>query len=121
MDKDYNYYIDKITSFYTDKDVIALRELYERPSFLEIISKQRSETTFSAFLKWMFSIKSDEKGFLSPIMLLLDILVKKLITVQGKKIEEKNINYNNNLYNLILTRKLNLSNNIQFLFLVLKH
>ena len=109
MVKDYKYYINKITSFNTDKDVITLRELYERPSFLEIISKQRSETTVSAFLKWMFSIKGDENGFLSPIMLLLDILVKKLKT-ETIKMEGNDTYYEENLYNLILTRKLKVSN-----------
>ena len=50
---EYNY-LQKIIEFNSDKDIIALREKYKEPTFFEIISKQRSETTYSSFLKWMF-------------------------------------------------------------------
>jgi hypothetical protein len=36
-------YLQTITDFNSDKDIIALREKYKEPTFFEIISKQRSE------------------------------------------------------------------------------
>ena len=49
-------YYKMIIDFNSDKDIIALREKYKEPTFFEIISKQRSETTYSSFLKWMKGI-----------------------------------------------------------------
>ena len=109
MEKDYKDYVKMITSFNTDKDVIALREIYERPSFFEIISKQKSETTYSAFLKWLFQLNiRDDK--LSPILLLLEIIVNNLISENSKSNTCNNHIYNKDLYNLIVTRKLKISN-----------
>lgn len=69
-------YLQKITAFNSDKDIIALREKYKEPTFFEIISKQRSENTYSSFLKWMFQSSCTDLNSASPILLLLDILVK---------------------------------------------
>lgn len=55
---DYHSYLSQIIAFNSDKDVVVLREKFNRPSFFEIISKARSETTYSAFLKWLFEIKN---------------------------------------------------------------
>ena len=68
---------EMIIKFNSDKDIIALREKYNEPTFFEIISKQRSETTYSSFLKWMFQSSSKDIGTVSPILLLLDVLVAK--------------------------------------------
>ena len=68
---------EMIIKFNSDKDIIALREKYKEPTFFEIISKQRSETTYSSFLKWMFQSSSTDIGTVSPILLLLDVLVAK--------------------------------------------
>ena len=70
-------YLEQIIKFNSDKDIIALREKYKEPTFFEIISKQRSETTYSSFLKWMFQSSSTDLNTVSPILLLLDILVKR--------------------------------------------
>lgn len=70
-------YLQIITDFNSDKDIIALREKYKEPTFFEIISKQRSENTYSSFLKWMFQSSSTDSNSVSPILLLLDILVKR--------------------------------------------
>ena len=70
-------YLQKITDFNSDKDIIALREKYKEPTFFEIISKQRSENTYSSFLKWMFQSSYTDLNSASPILLLLDILVKR--------------------------------------------
>ena len=98
VENGYQYYLDKIFKFNSDKDIIALREQYNRPSFFEIISKQRSETTYSAFLKWLFQIKNE---VVSPIMGLLDILVQH-------SFDEKALNPD--LRTAILSRKLKISN-----------
>ena len=68
-------YYKKIIDFNSDKDIIALREKYKEPTFFEIISKQRSETTYSSFLKWMFQSSSTDLSTVSPLLLLLDVLV----------------------------------------------
>lgn len=96
---EYNY-LQKIIEFNSDKDIIALREKYKEPTFFEIISKQRSETTYSSFLKWMFQSSSTDLGTVSPILLLLDVLVsqdhKGLIDDAFKKyIITRNIKINN--------------------------
>lgn len=106
MSKDYKYYVDRIVEFNTDKDIIALKDLYNRPSLFEILSKQRSETTYSAFLKWLLDIKLDNNEIISPIYLLLNILVKKLANDKGVL---KSKDYNDHLFNLILTGKLKVS------------
>ena len=70
-------YQEMIIKFNSDKDIIALREKYKEPTFFEIISKQRSETTYSSFLKWMFQSSNTDLGTVSPILLLLDVLVAR--------------------------------------------
>lgn len=55
---EYNDYLKQIIDFNCDKEVIALREKFNKPSFFEIISKERSETTYSAFLKWLLQENS---------------------------------------------------------------
>ena len=78
-------YQSKIISFNADADVIRLREHYNETSFFEIISKERSETTYSSFLKWVFKECSTNVGELMPVLLLLDILVKKDVNSQFDK------------------------------------
>ena len=46
----YKDYLKQIIAFNGDKDIISLREKFNQASFFEIISKERSETTYSAFL-----------------------------------------------------------------------
>ena len=70
-------YIKKIIWFNTDKNVIRIKEKYNEASFFEIIAKERSETTYSAFLKWVLQGNVAGSGDLSPLMMLLDILVKR--------------------------------------------
>lgn len=69
-------YLNQILAFNGGEDVIALREKFDRPSFFEIISKERSETTYSAFLKWMFQ-ENCPKSTCNPLALLLDVLVRR--------------------------------------------
>lgn len=68
--------VEKAVEFTHDKDVISLSEQYREPSFFEIISKARSETTYSAFLRWMFQLNSHKPEDISPVMLLLDVIIK---------------------------------------------
>ena len=76
-----NECLSKIIRFNGDKELLKLREKYNEPSFFEIISKERSETTFSSFLKWLFS-SSAPMDSSSPLMLLLDILVRRSVEQQ---------------------------------------
>ena len=98
---DYNY-LNEIVSFNNDKNLVALREKFNEPSFFEIISKERNETTYSAFLKWLFLINSSGSNGVSPIMSLLDILVKRCNQQDGKLIDQK-------LQEAILSRKLKIN------------
>ena len=69
--------IKKIITFNNDSKLLSLREKYSEASFFEIISKERSETTFSAFLRWLFQGDFTKLSFSSPVVMLLDILASK--------------------------------------------
>lgn len=99
-------YFKLITDFNSDKEIIALREKYKEPTFFEIISKQRSENTYSSFLKWMFQSSSNDLNSVSPILLLLDILVKR-----GEEQKQQNqIEYiDNSFKQQIVTRNFQLN------------
>lgn len=102
-------YLQKIIEFNGDKDIIALREKYKEPTFFEIISKQRSETTYSSFLKWMFQSSSTDLSTVSPILLLLDVLVQRS-QVQEKKPEDKINLIDKDLKKHIITRNFKINN-----------
>lgn len=103
-------YFKLITDFNSDKEIIALREKYKEPTFFEIISKQRSENTYSSFLKWMFQSSSNDLNSVSPILLLLDILVKRG-EEQGKLEQQNQIEYiDDNFKKQIVTRNFQLNN-----------
>ena len=101
--KDYQYYLNKIVEFNSDKELIALQEQYDEPSFFEIISKTRSETIYSSFLKWLFEIKKPHKEIVSPVMMLLDILVKRSFQQDPKLIDS-------DMRRAVLSRKIKISN-----------
>lgn len=69
--------INEIITFNNDSKLLSLREKYSEASFFEIISKERSETTFSAFLQWLFQGDFTKLSFSSPVVMLLDILASK--------------------------------------------
>lgn len=98
-------YIKQIIRFNADKGVIRLKEKYNETSFFEIIAKERSETTYSAFLKWLLQGGTVGTEDLSPLMMLLDILVKKTEDHPCKETE-----VSQELKNSILTRSLVLNN-----------
>lgn len=104
METNYNEYLRKIISFNGDNNVVALRERFTTASFFEIISKERSETTYSAFLKWLFT----ENGIVSessPMAFLLDVLVKR-------SEEQTNVNtilHDSSVKKCFVTRKLNIN------------
>ena len=82
---EYNEYLNQMIRFNGDKDLLMMREKYNDPSFFEIISKERNETTFSSFLKWLFSC-SMPLDSASPAMMLLDILVRRSNEQQGNTV-----------------------------------
>lgn len=99
-------YFKLITNFNSDKEIIALREKYKEPTFFEIISKQRSENTYSSFLKWMFQSSSNDLNSVSPILLLLDILVKR---GEEQKQQNKIVYIDDNFKKQIVTRDFQLN------------
>ncbi len=99
----YNDYLSKIIQFNSDSTLIALREKYSMPSFFEIISKERSETTYSAFLKWLFQEKHTDGGVANPVLLLLNAIVHR--SEQQNKASGVEL-INDTLKNSIVTSKL---------------
>lgn len=81
----YSEYLKQIIKFNSDKELVSLREMYNRPSFFEIISKARSETTYSAFLKWLLLENCTDNNIANPIYLLLNILVQRSDEQQQSK------------------------------------
>ena len=73
-----NNHIKQIARFNADKNVLRLKGKYNETSFFEIIAKQRTETTYSAFLKWLLEGNAASSEGLSPLQMLLDILVKRI-------------------------------------------
>lgn len=72
----YDDYLKQIITFNSDKDIVTLRERFNQPSFFEMISRERSETTYSAFLRWL-SQDSQDGQTSNPLTLLLDLLVRR--------------------------------------------
>ncbi len=99
---EYKDYLNKIIAFNNDPRLVSLREKYNEPSFFEIISKERSETTYSSFLRWLFLINSSKSNGVSPIMSFLDILVKRCLQQNDKLIDK-------DLLEAIVSRKLKIS------------
>ena len=95
-------YLSDITNFNSDKNVIKIREQYDEPSFFQIISKERSETTYSSFLKWLFQDNWSSARSSSFFLLFLDLLVKKSGTSQPPIIEPE-------LRKAVLTRSLSIT------------
>jgi hypothetical protein len=98
-----NTYLGRIIDFNGDKDVIALREKYNKVSFFEIISKERSETTYSSFLKWLFQEGGENSDMCSPVTMLLDVLVRRY---EEQKDYIETILKNENVKRSIVTRNL---------------
>lgn len=67
----------KIIEFNGDKKVIALRERFNKVTFFEMISKERSETIYSSFLRWLFQESGDNSETCNPVAMLLDVLVRR--------------------------------------------
>ena len=101
----YNSYLSQIIAFNSDKDVVVLREKFNRPSFFEIISKARSKTTYSAFLKWLFQENSHENNLCGPVSYLLDVLVRRS---EEQKDYTHTILENAEVKRSIVTRKLSI-------------
>lgn len=104
MAKSYEDYLNDIIAFNGDKNVVALRERFSTASFFEIISKERSETTYSAFLRWLFT----ENGIVnetSPIYYLLDVLVRRYEEQKSLQTPHKDL-IDNDVKKCFVTRKL---------------
>ena len=100
---DYKEYLNRIVEFNNDEHLVSLREKYNEPSFFKIISKERSETTYSLFLKWLFCINPSRSNGFSPVLSLLDILVKRSLQQDENLIDS-------DLRAAIVSRKLKISN-----------
>lgn len=97
--------VKKTVEFTHDKDVITLKEQYREPSFFEIISKARSETTYSSFLRWMFQLNSHKPEDISPVMLLLDVIINNQ-HISGQTLSTSDLNFLTD----VLSRNVKISN-----------
>lgn len=84
--------VEKTIDFTHDRNVLALKEQYMQPSFFEIILKARSETTYSAFLRWMLRLNSHKMEDISPVMLLLDVIIKNRLAA-GQTLSDMDVNF----------------------------
>lgn len=84
--------VEKIVDFTHDREVLALKEQYMQPSFFEIILKARSETTYSAFLRWLLQLNSHKSEDISPVMLLLDVIIKNRLSA-GQTLSGMDMNF----------------------------
>lgn len=97
-------FLNGIIEFNKDERIISLKRLYSQPSFFEIISKERSEVTYSSFLKWLLQLNVNNAVEVSPLMLFMDIIIKKS---QKQKVEKDLSDVN--LMADLLSRKVRLS------------
>lgn len=97
-------FLNGIIEFNKDERIIQLKRLYSQPSFFEIISKERSEVTYSSFLKWLLQLNGNNAVEVSPLMLFMDIIIKKS---QEQKVEKDSLDVN--LMADLLSRKVRLS------------
>ena len=97
-------FLNGIIEFNKDERIIDLKRLYSQPSFFEIISKERSEVTYSSFLKWLLQLNGNNAVEVSPLMLFMDIIIKKS---QEQKVEKDSLDVN--LMADLLSRKVRLS------------
>ena len=70
--------IQHIQQFNSDSRVMRLQRLFKNSSILEIVGIERNETRHSKFIRWVFKMPEiNTKSRYSPIMHLLDILVRR--------------------------------------------
>lgn len=99
-----------IMDYNKDSDVQKLKYAYSRPSFFEMLSKDRSETVHSAFIRWL--LQGDDiavSPHYSPIMMFLDLLIRRDDNQYQYKKEKKRL-IDENFSNAILTRSVSLTN-----------
>ena len=96
--------VEKMVDFTHDRDVLALKEQYMQPSFFEIILKARSETIYSAFLRWMLRLNSHKSEDISPVMLLLDVIIMNRLAA-GQTLSDMDLNFQAD----VLSRNINIS------------
>lgn len=95
-------YRQKLAEFNQDCSILKVRDLYNRPSFFELMSKDRSEAVHSSFLSWLLSghdmatAQSD-----TPFMRFLDVIWKRY-NQQSTNIE--NADRFDRVFNSVLSR-----------------
>ncbi len=95
----------ELQRFNSEPLLCGIREKYNTPSFFEMIDKTRSETSHSAFLRWMLCGQGiSETTADSPLFLFLNLLAKR-----SMEQESKFVLMNNEIRDSILSRKIKLS------------
>lgn len=69
--------IEWLNRFYLDKNNDAIRDLYSKGSFSEILSVGRRELSHSAFLAWLFDMNESHGLKQFPLLQLLKIVIKR--------------------------------------------
>ncbi len=68
--------IDEIIKFNNDANVQRLQNLYNNPTFLDILAIGRREPSHSAFLAWLFDTAANHGLGATPILQLLELIVR---------------------------------------------
>ncbi len=68
--------IDEIIKFNNDANVQRLQNLYNNPTFLDILAIGRRELSHSAFLAWLFNTAANHGLGATPILQLLELIVR---------------------------------------------
>ena len=92
---------------FNSEDLLSrVREKYNTPSFFEMIDKTRSESSHSAFLRWMLSGQGiSETTADTPLFLFLNLLAKRSLEQEsnGRELMNKDVR------DAILSRKIKLT------------
>ena len=99
----FNTIENKLLEYNRNRQLQELINRYNTYTILDILGVGRSETSHSAMLRWLLEgidLNTNERN--TPLMRFLDILVRR-------NRQQYNNNINKNLNNLILSRKIRLS------------
>ncbi len=97
--------IDEIIKFNNDANVQRLQNLYNNPTFLDILAIGRRELSHSAFLAWLFNMSANHGLGTVPVLQLLELFIR-CSREQNKNLEDVV------LMNAILSRSITIYNTV---------
>lgn len=95
--------IDAIIDFNNDANVQCLQNLYNNPTFLDILAVSRRELSHSAFLAWLFNMSANHGLGTTPVLQLLELFVVRSRQQNKERLDSA-------LMNAILSRSITINN-----------